>query len=100
LTVFFQQWLYQPGWPEYQIAWRWNEASTKVELTVKQLQTAGLFDMPLEVVFQVEGRWERYKIRVSKASETFYISLSAQPSAIEIDPDGWLLQSSTMHHSN
>jgi aminopeptidase N len=96
LSAFFRQWLYQPGWPEYEISWRWNELNGKVELMVRQLQTAGAFDMPMEIAFRVGDRWEKRRIRVAKAEELFNIPLSVKPSSVKIDPDGWLFQSATI----
>jgi aminopeptidase N len=93
LARFFRQWLYQPGWLECRISWRWVASSGKAAIKVRQIQATGIYDMPLEIAFRVADRWEKCKIRVSKAAKEFYIPLSAKPSSLKIDPDGWMLKS-------
>jgi aminopeptidase N len=96
LGAFFRQWLFQPGWPEYAIAWDWNESSGEVEVTIRQTQTTGFFDMPLELEFQVKNRLEIRTLRVAEAVNYFKIPLPVKPSAIRVDPDGWLLKSAAV----
>jgi aminopeptidase N len=93
LSVFFRQWLYRPGMPKYHVSWRWNAAAGEADITLRQEQSAGLFDMPLEIAFLVEGGRETRKCRVFEAVHTFRIPLAAEPLSIEIDPDGWVLKS-------
>jgi aminopeptidase N len=93
LSSFFRQWLYQPGWPEYAVSWRWDTARREVEIKLEQSQAAGLFDMPLNIAFSVNSRREVRRFRVAAASQTFRIQLDAKPSSVVIDPDGWVLKS-------
>jgi aminopeptidase N len=92
LASFFQQWLYQPGWPDYRISWKWDEKGGNVDLSITQAQSTGLFDMPVEIVFQIGGRVEKHRIQVDQAAETFRIPAPAKPLSIQIDPEGWLLK--------
>jgi aminopeptidase N len=92
LSTFFKQWLYQPGWPEYRISWQWDEATGEVELSIRQVQTAGLFDMVMDIAIEVGTRKEIRKIRVSDAAHQFRIPMSEKPLSIKIDPDGWVLK--------
>jgi aminopeptidase N len=92
LGTFFREWLNQPGWPEYSVAWLWNQSAAEVEITVRQIQTTGLFDMPVELEFQVAGRSEKRTINVAEAVSYFKIPLPAEPSAVKVDPDGLLLK--------
>jgi aminopeptidase N len=96
LSAFFRQWLCQPGWPEYHIIWHWDEAAGEVEFTVRQMQATGLFDMPLDIAFSVKNRWEVYRFRVSDAVQKFRIPLRQRPVSLAIDPDGWVLKSSSV----
>ncbi len=95
LSTFFRQWLYQPGWPEYQISWHWDETARKVEMLVRQVQTTGLFDMSLDIAFLVEDRQETYKFRITDKTHRFQIPLRARPLSIEVDPDGRVLKSAS-----
>ena len=48
---FFQQWVYEPGYPEYHVKWNYNQRNRTVKLNVKQKQgiKTGLFKMPITV---------------------------------------------------
>jgi aminopeptidase N len=95
LATFFRQWLEQPGWPEYRVAWRWDAGSREVELAVAQEQPQ-VFEMPLEVAFVIAGRRETRTLAVSARSERIRVSLPAAPSSVEIDPEGWVLKGATV----
>jgi aminopeptidase N len=97
LSVFFRQWLFQPGWPEYLVRWHWNESAGELELSVKQEQATGRFDMPMNVVVSAEKLQEVHRIRISSTNNRFRIPLRTKPSAVEIDPDGWVLK--TVSHA-
>lgn len=93
LENFFRQWLHQPGWPEYRLSWRWDRESGEIETKIEQRQTTGLFDMPVDVVFEMERGRESRKLRVYEADQTFRILLPSEPVSMELDPNGWLLKS-------
>ena len=96
LETFFRQWLYQPGWPEYQVTWQWLQKTAEVELQFEQTQQTGLFDMPVEVGFQLEGRSEIRTFRISDRQQTLRSRLPSPPLSINVDPNGWLLNSATI----
>jgi aminopeptidase N len=91
LSGFFRQWLYQPGWPDYRVSWRWDEGT--MEITIRQAQTSGLFDMPLEVGIRGGERRVVQIFRVSAETQTFRFPLQFRPVAVEIDPGDRLLKS-------
>jgi aminopeptidase N len=92
LDGFFKRWLYQPGWPEYRISWHWNEATREADILVRQTQATELFDMPLDIVFVEENRREARRLRIFSEEHSFHIPLQAKPSALDVDPDGWVLK--------
>ncbi len=96
LKTFFRQWLYQPGWPDYHVSWHWQQESSEVEINIYQAQTTGLFDMPLDIVFLIGNQRKMHTFQVTDASHTLHIPLEGKPSAIEIDPEGWVLKSVTV----
>jgi len=52
LDWFFKQWVYEPGYPEYDVKWSYNQRNRTVQLKIKQTQDTtktGLFKMPVEV---------------------------------------------------
>jgi aminopeptidase N len=96
LTAFFRQWCYQPGWPVYEITWRWDADAGEVEMRFHQAQTTGLFDMPLQIVFGAGNRRDARTVRISTQDQAVRLKLDGRPSSLEIDPDGWLLKSVTL----
>ena len=92
LDTFFKQWLYQPGWPRYVLSWKWNESKGEVEVSVRQIQTTALFDMPLQIAFTAGKLRKALRFRISDRSQIFRVPLSTKPSSVEIDPAGWVLK--------
>jgi aminopeptidase N len=93
LAGFFRQWCYQAGWPAFQVTWRWNTGTRNVEMTFRQTQTTGLFDMPVPIVLRTGDSRQERKVRISAQDQPVRIELPARPSGLEIDPDGWVLKS-------
>jgi aminopeptidase N len=96
LATFFRQWLYQQGWPEYRVSWEWNAQSKTVEVAVAQVQTTGLFDMPVDIVLRSGDVRSRHSVSVAAEISSFRLPFEESPAAVEIDPDGWLLKSVTV----
>jgi aminopeptidase N len=91
LLPFFRQWLYRPGLPELSVGWRWDEAARQVELDVAQRQPGEPYELDLDLAFRFGDAVERRTVTLRRASELLRIGLPAAPSALEPDPDGWLL---------
>lgn len=91
LSSFFRQWLHGAGWPEYRLAWQWDQAAGELEIVISQVQTSTLFDMPVEIAVSEEGRKGLHKFRIHEASHTFRMPLRAKPAAIVMDPNDWIL---------
>ena len=92
LSSFFRQWLHQPGWPEYRLEWKWIEPGRSVAINISQIQSMGLFDMPLDLVLSFGSRKEIHRIRIKDTDSSFQIPAQSSPSSVEIDPDGWILK--------
>jgi len=93
LSVFFRQWLHQPAWPEYRLQWDWDETNREVEISIRQEQGTGLFDMPLDIVLSSGSRKETHRIRIKDKDSRLRIAAQSSPSSVEIDPGGWILKS-------
>ncbi len=96
LATFFRQWLYEPGFPEYRVAWRWDARSRQAEVVFEQVQAGGLFDTPVELAFTVGDAQERRTVRVAERRQTVRLDLPGRPSSLALDPDGWLLHAATV----
>ena len=49
LDWFFRQWLYEAGYPEYEVDWTYNQRNRSVQLKIKQNQSGTIFKMPVKV---------------------------------------------------
>ncbi|MFN8356043.1 MAG: M1 family aminopeptidase [Spirosomataceae bacterium] len=94
LTTFFNQWLYQPGYPEIEWSWKYETATKTVSISVQQIQKNTFFTIPLEFRFENEvGKELRKteKLYLNQPQQTFTIKLSEAPSKLIIDPNGNVL---------
>jgi len=95
LEWFFDQWIYHPGYPIYQIYW-WPEEvrdGYDVHLWVDQIQTTGpLFKMPIDVQITTTGSQENFVVWDSLATQTFTFHVADEPTTLEFDPDDWIIK--------
>ena len=94
LQPFFRQWLFRAGLPELDVAWRWDGAARRAVVDVAQLQAGDPYELDVELAFRIGDHVERRAAAIRGAKETVRVDLPATPSALEIDPDGWLLLAS------
>lgn len=92
LDWFFREWIYEPGFPAYDAAWHWDEASKRLRLRVRQTQAGTPFRMPLEVEFKHGDETRREIVEVSGREQTFDFQLERRPQAVALDPDEWVLK--------
>ena len=94
LAWFFDQWLHSPGYPLYEPEWWWDERASRVHLTIRQVQDESwpTFRMPVEISFELaDGGTHREILEVHGREWTWNLALPAPPTALRLDPDGWLL---------
>jgi aminopeptidase N len=96
LDTFFRQWLNDAGWPQYRVVWHWNAQRGELELSIRQEQKSGLYDMPLEIAVHFGNRVQSQKVRISEEVRILRIPLTAKPDRLEIDPGGWVLKSAAV----
>ena len=99
LDVFFNQWLYHAGHPEFDVSWSWDDLTKQVELRVRQTQEVKdpvpLFKVSTEVEIAWPDRAQRESIRIEKAEQIFRFHVSRRPSAVLFDPDNVILKKLT-----
>ncbi|GAB2573480.1 M1 family metallopeptidase [Spirosoma areae] len=95
LGPFFQQWLYQPGYPE--VVWGTSYDATKKALVidVRQAQRTGAF-FTIPLTFSIRGSNGRELARsprliMTEQTQTFTVPLSTKPTSVIIDPDNIVL---------
>ena len=96
LDWFFRQWIYEPGFPAYDAAWRWDESSKRLRLRVRQTQAGAPFRMPLDVEFRDGDDARRETIEVAGREQTFDFRLERRPRSVAVDPDEWVLKTLTL----
>jgi len=90
LGTFFKQWLYKPGQPQLDIAWKYDAAKKEVSVTVTQ-QQASLFEFPLQMSF-AEGRRSTIEtFNIKNKVTQLKIHVSEKPVVLNVDPEVNLL---------
>ena len=94
LKAFFTRWVYGSGHPRYKLGWGSMERASVASVIVRldQLQAGEAFLDPVPVEFTVSGQKVRRTIVPTGKSTEVTIQLSANPSAVTIDPDDTLLK--------
>ena len=95
LSRFFQQWLYQPGYPE--LAVEWSQEGGLLELDVRQLQPGPAFDFPLDIKAEgPDGAELKWTVDINRSKKAVSLPCNFEPKRIWLDPDTWLLFSATL----
>ena len=112
LAQFFQQWVYQGGYPAFEVHYSWDSEHTMVKLNIKQTQKVDdltpCFVTPIDLAFTVptsdeaakdehtpETRTVRMRVisgEDGQVEQSFYVSLEREPLMIRFDPDGHVLE--------
>jgi aminopeptidase N len=100
LAFFFQEWLYGDRFPDYSYSWTWKSSgdSSAVILTIKQATigtTPSFYTMPIDIRITTAGRDTTFIVLNNAQQQTFTIKCPVKPSAVLLDPDGWILKFST-----
>ncbi|MFQ6052468.1 MAG: HEAT repeat domain-containing protein, partial [Candidatus Hydrothermarchaeota archaeon] len=110
---FFEQWLFKPGHPVFEIKSSWNEEEKTLELTIRQVQDTSrnipIYKTPVLVGIRmgesnnqihasdtVPGLISQneiiYKIWITEAEEYFEFPLSSKPLLVRFDRGNYLLK--------
>ena len=100
VQAFFTQWVYQGGYPEYQVEFAWDEESRMATVTVRQQQQPGtehgvetpLFDMPVSLCVALPDTTQHVPLRIKEALHVFHLPLAVKPQWVSFDPGNWILK--------
>ena len=84
LDWFFRQWVYEPGYPEYQVSWTHNHRTKQLLIDVKQtqdLKRTNLFKMPISVLID-NGKLEEHIIWVKDKETVFDLHCDSRPKMV------------------
>lgn len=93
LEEFFEQWLDSPGYPEFEVFWRYDDAKQQVLLTVDQVQRVGdgtrsCYRVPVDVeVREASGR-RTVRLELTRRRELFRIPSETEPEWVRFDKFG------------
>jgi len=99
LTVFFQQWIYSEGYPNYDFC-LWTESagdSIGAFICVNQTQlppAPEVFEMPLDIKLADSlGHDTTIVVQNYERKQLHSVSLDWKPTTVELDPKKWVLKS-------
>ncbi len=97
LTPFFSQWLDGTGAPDFHNKWAvYRLGNNKGFRTIGEIkQNLDLFNMPVELQIQTDGKTENRLISVVGTDSQYVVDTFGRPRRIIIDPNNWILKNSS-----
>jgi aminopeptidase N len=96
LDWFFDQWLYKPGHPVFEVKSEWDAAKKAVRLRVAQVQDYSrgvpVFRVPVSIKLVSPGKTDIRKIWIEKREETFELPFEEKPLLVRFDEDNVLIK--------
>ena len=95
LTAFFDEWVYQAGYPEYEYSWDYftDGVGYHLNLFVDQVQTnAPVFTIPVEVLVTTTAGDSLLRLPVGSADELYQLTFTAEPIDVVFDPSSNILK--------
>ncbi len=93
LDWFFQEWIFEQGYPEYNYAWSYHMESDDfiVHLEIEQAQAnAPIFRMPLKIRISAGADYD-FIIQNDQRVQSYDFSVLFAPTGVTLDPDNWVL---------
>ncbi|MCX6564316.1 MAG: M1 family aminopeptidase [Candidatus Aminicenantes bacterium] len=96
LDWFFDQWLYKPGHPVFEVKSEWDAAAKVVRLKVAQVQDFSkgvpVFRVPVSIKLVAPGKTDIRKVWIKEREEMFEFPLEAKPLLVRFDEDNVLIK--------
>ncbi|MFA9452912.1 MAG: sulfatase-like hydrolase/transferase [Candidatus Aminicenantaceae bacterium] len=96
LDWFFEQYIYSPGHPVFDIGYRWDEKQKKLLLTVKQVQDFSLgipvYKIPVIIGITTPGGKTSKKVWIEQKEELFEFAAKEKPLMVRFDEGNYLLK--------
>ena len=95
LESFFDQWVFSPGLPEYNVEYKWKPDTNMTELVVEQtnagIDGVPLFTTPIETRFLFhDGSAIVKTIQMTEKRSTFFFTFEREVSNVSIDFRNWI----------
>ena len=95
LDWFFDQWLFKPGHPVFEVGSEWDPVSKLVRLKVAQVQDLSrgvpVFRVPVSVKLVTPEETDIRRIWIERKEETFELPLEEKPLLVRFDADNVLI---------
>ncbi|HIE05736.1 MAG TPA: M1 family peptidase [bacterium (Candidatus Stahlbacteria)] len=94
LTWFFDEWIFSPGHPEYQVNWGVYQQGSQylTKIRIEQTQTnSPIFLMPVEVRLDFASGDTTVRFPIQGQIDSFEVVTAQQPTNLEFDPNEWIL---------
>lgn len=99
LDWFFDQWLFKPGHPVFDIRSEWDPARKAVRLEVVQVQDLArgipIFRIPVGVKIVTAGGTETHRVWIRERKETFDFPAATKPLLVRFDAANELIKETT-----
>ena len=97
LNYFFQEWIYGEIYPVYYYTWTWKSQGDSSAAVVDIRQISGrsnpaYFTMPLDIRITAGGRDTVFTVLNNAQQQSFIFKSTDKPSAVVLDPGGWILK--------
>ncbi len=96
LDWFFEQWLFKPGHPYFDIRYDWDAQTKAVDLTVKQTQdtTQGIpiYRMPVNIAITTNTGTTTHKVWIEEQEASFAFPCATEPLLVRFDEGNYLLK--------
>ncbi len=85
----FDQWIWKAGYPEFRVAYNYNEKARQLTLNVKQVQPSDtltpVFKMPMDIRVKNSDGDRIERIDIKNNDDTFYFNLNSKPELVTFD---------------
>lgn len=92
LTFLFDQYVYRGGYPDFKVAYSWDEDGKLAKVTVTQTQAShdhqDLFDLKIPIgcgYHQDNSTLKTFTVRIHEREQSFYFPLTDKPDFISFD---------------
>ncbi len=93
---FFEQYIFKPGHPIFDISYTWDEASQKVKLKVRQVQdtSKGIPNYKIPVIIGIHTPREKFseKVWIEQREHVFEFDVKEKPLLVRFDEGNYLLK--------
>ena len=97
---FFDEWVYDMGYPDYDVVWGkvYESPDWRLILDITQVQSLGpaVFHMPLPIGVDYPSGDTIITLAIDQVSHHFEFLLAQEPIDITIDPETWIIQKNTV----